>query len=71
VWLAAAAHPVIDTVQPLLGTVSDLQDMLGLALLAVLEGHPDPGVSSVVPGRLDEQPSSEARPRLGDRPLMR
>jgi hypothetical protein len=47
---AAGAHVVIDTVQPVLGAVSDLQDMLGLALLAVLECHADPGWASVTPG---------------------
>jgi hypothetical protein len=68
--LAAAAHAVIDPVQPLLRAVGDLQNMLGLALLAVFEGHPDPWGASVVPGRLDQQPASEARSRLGDRPLV-
>jgi len=50
VRLAAAAHAVIDPVQPVLGTVSDLQDMLGLSLLAVSEGRPDPWGASVLPG---------------------
>jgi hypothetical protein len=33
---------VIDTMQAVLCAVGDLQDMLGLALLAVLERHSDP-----------------------------
>ncbi len=52
----------IDAVQPVLGAVSDLQDVIGLALLAVFEGHPDPWGASVVPGGLDEQPASEPDP---------
>jgi hypothetical protein len=60
VRLATAAHPVIDPVQPVLGTIGDLQDMLGLAKLAIAEGHPDSRGASVVPGGLDEQPASEA-----------
>lgn len=67
----AAAHAVIDPVQPVLRAVSDLQDMLGLALLAVFEGHSDPWGPSVVPGGLDQQPASEPRPSLCDRPLVR
>jgi hypothetical protein len=64
VRLAAAAHAVIDPVQPLLGTVCDLQNMVGLALLTVLEGHPDPWGAAVVPGGLDQQPASKARTGL-------
>ena len=71
VRLAASAHAVIDPVKPVLCAVRDLQHMLGLALLAVLEGDPEPGLAAVVPGRLDQQPASEARARLGDRPLVR
>ena len=67
---SAAAHAVIDPVQPVLRAVSDLQDTLGLALLAIL-GSPHPWGASVVPGRLDEQPASEPRSRLGDRALVR
>jgi hypothetical protein len=70
VCLAAAPHTVIDPVQPVLGAVSDLQNMIGLALLAVAERYPDPWVSPVVPGCLDEQPASEARARLRDRSLV-
>ena len=58
--LPRARMPVIDVVQSLLRAVSDLQDMIGLALLAVVERRPDPWLASVVPGRLDEQPASEA-----------
>jgi hypothetical protein len=57
--LAAAAHAVVNPVQPVLGAVSDLQHMVGLALLAVAECRPDPWWASVVPSRLDEQPASE------------
>ena len=71
VRLAAGAHAVIDAVQPLLCSVGDLQDVVGLALLAVLEGRADPWVASVVPGRLDQQPPCERRAGLRDRPLAR
>jgi hypothetical protein len=50
---------VSSSVQAVLGAVSDLQDVVGLALLAIAECRPDPWGSSVVPGRLDQQPASE------------
>ena len=54
VRLAAGAHAVVDAMQALLGAISDLQDMVGLTLLAVAEVHPDPRGTRVVPGRLDQ-----------------
>jgi hypothetical protein len=65
------AHPGVEVMQTVLRAVGDLQDVLGLPGLAVAEGHADPGLAGVVPGRLDQQPPGEGRPRLRDRPLAR
>jgi hypothetical protein len=48
VRLAAGAHPLIDAMQPVLGTVSDLQNMIRLALLTVLECRSDARAPPIV-----------------------
>jgi hypothetical protein len=55
--------------QALLGVVSDLQNVVGLTVLAVGQGRADPWLPGVLPGGLDQQPARERRPGLGDRPL--
>ena len=52
-----------------LGARGDLQDVVGLARLAVGEGDADPRRSGVVPGRLDQEAAGDPRTGLGDRPL--
>jgi hypothetical protein len=52
-----------------LGTVGDLQDVIGLAKLSVLQVRADPRVASIVPGRLDQQPARERGAGLRDRAL--
>ena len=68
--LVGHTHPaVVEAVQAVLGAPRDLQDVVGLAGLAVFERHADPRGALVVPGGLDEQPARVARTGLGDRAL--
>ena len=67
--LPRARMPLVDAVQALLGAVGDLQDVVGLAGLAVGQRRADPRRAAVVPGRLDQQPAGERRAGLGDRAL--
>jgi len=63
---AALAESLVDAVESVLGAPADLQDVVGLALLAVLECRADARWSLVVPGRLDQEPASVAAAGLGD-----
>src|SRR5215212_6292704 len=67
--LAAGPHPPVDAVKPLLGPPGDLQDVVGLAGLAVFERDPDPRLACVMPGRLDQEPPRDPRAGLRDRTL--
>src|SRR3954468_7609888 len=53
VRLAALAHVVVGFVQTSLGAVGDLNDVVGLAVLAAREHQSDRGAAHVVPGGLD------------------
>jgi len=59
----------VHVMQSLLSAVCDLQDVVGLALLAVFQGDADPWFACVVPRRLDEQSARERRAGLRDRAL--
>jgi hypothetical protein len=65
VGLAARAAAPVGAVQAVLGAPGDLQDVVGLAGLAVLGRRPDPRRAGVV-GRFDQQPPADARAGLGD-----
>jgi hypothetical protein len=52
---AAFAQPLVDAVEPVLGAPGDLEDVIGLAVLAVSQRRADAGWPLVVPGRLDQQ----------------
>jgi hypothetical protein len=67
---AAFAEPAVEAVQAELGAPGGLQDVVGLALLAVLDGGADVGVAGVVPSRFDQQPPRIGRSGLGDRSLV-
>lgn len=69
--LAALARAAVGAVQAVLGAVCDLQDVGGLAGLAVGQRGADARRAQVVPGRFDQQPPSERRARLADRSLRR
>jgi hypothetical protein len=69
VGLAALAQAGVETVQSVLGARGDLQDVVGLAGLAVGDRGADPWWAGVVPGGLDEQPAGIGRAGLGDRAL--
>jgi hypothetical protein len=67
--LTPGAQAPVDAVQALLGAPGDLQDVIGLAGLAVLQGDPDPRLAGVVPGGLDQEPAGDPRAGLGDRAM--
>jgi hypothetical protein len=69
VRLSACPHRGVEVMQPLPRTVTDLQDVVGLAFLAVGECGADAGFAAVMPGGLDQQATGECRSGLRDRPV--
>jgi hypothetical protein len=65
--LAALAQPPADSVKARLGAPGDLQDLVGLAGLAVGQRRAYPRFPRVVVAGLDQQPTSDPRAGLGDR----
>ena len=70
VGLAPRAHPCVDAMDPVLGSVGDLKDVIGLALLPAGQPLSDARWASVLPGGLDQQAAGEAGAGLGDRALV-
>jgi hypothetical protein len=68
---AAFAESLVDAVESMLGAPGDLQDVVGLALLAILERHTDAGWSLVVPGRLHQESASDQPATHRDRCALR
>ena len=66
VVLAARFHRRVGVVQALLGTVGDLQDVIGLPFLAVGQGRADTRFAGVVPSGLDKEAAGELRSGLRD-----
>jgi hypothetical protein len=66
---AALAEPLVEAVKAVLGAPGDVEDVVGLALLAVLECHADAGWSLVVPCRFDQQPAGVTAAAWGSRSL--
>src|SRR5687767_14885431 len=52
----------------MLGAPGDLEDVVGLAGLAVAQRQPDARLAQVVPGGLDQDSACVAGAGLGDRP---
>jgi hypothetical protein len=71
VRLAAVAQAPVEAVEAVLGAPGDLQDVIGLAGLAVGQCGADPRLAGVVPGRFDQQPPCVGGAGLGDRALDR
>lgn len=67
---ATRLEAFVNAVQAVLRFPRDLQDVVRLPLLAAEQRLPDPRVAGVVPSRLDQQPSGDARPGFGDRSLV-
>jgi hypothetical protein len=65
--LAASAEALVESVEAVLGAPGELEDVVGLAGLAVVERDADPRLAQVVPGGLDEDAAGEAGAGLGDR----
>lgn len=64
------AESGVGAVEAVLGAPGDLEDVVGLALLAVLECRADAGWALVVPGGFDQKPAGVAAAGLGDRAAM-
>jgi hypothetical protein len=54
----------MDAVQAVLCFPRDLQDVIGLGVLATQQRRPDPGVAGVVPGRFDNSRRAMLEPVL-------
>jgi hypothetical protein len=59
----------VDAMQAMLRAPGDLEDVVGLAVVALGERLADPGRPGVVPGRFDEDPPRVPRAGLGDVPV--
>jgi len=59
----------VEPVEAVLGAPGDLEDVRGLALLAVAESGADPRLAQVVPGGLNQEPARVAGAGLRDRAL--